>query len=104
MDQRSCDMFLGVPFNIASYSLLLHMVAQVTGLKAGEFVQILGDTHIYHNHFDQVREQLSRTPYPLPRLWLNPEIKDIDDFTMDDILLEKETYKSHPAIPAPMND
>ena len=100
MYQRSCDMFLGVPFNIASYSLLLHMIAQVTGLEAGEFVHVLGDTHIYQNHFNQVREQLLREPYPLPKLILNPEIKDIDRFTMDDITLEN--YQSHPTIKAPM--
>ncbi len=100
MYQRSCDMFLGVPFNIASYSLLLHMVAQVTGLEPGEFVHTLGDAHIYKNHFDQVKEQLSRAPYALPKLWLNPEIKDIDKFTMDDIKLEN--YQCHPGIKAPM--
>ena len=100
MYQRSCDMFLGVPFNIASYALLLHMVAQVTGLKPGEFVHILGDTHIYHNHFDQVKEQLSRVPYPLPKLWLNPEVRNIDQFTMDDIKLVG--YQSYAAMPAPM--
>ena len=100
MYQRSCDMFLGVPFNIASYSLLLHMIAQVTGLLAHEFVHTLGDAHIYHNHFDQVREQLSRKPYSLPKLWLNPEVKDIDSFTMDDIKLDDYTY--HPAIEAEM--
>lgn len=100
MHQRSCDMFLGVPFNIASYSLLLHMVAQVTGKKAHEFVHSLGDTHIYTTHFDAVNEQLSRNPLPLPRLWLNPEVKDLFAFTMDDIKLEG--YESHPAIKAPM--
>jgi thymidylate synthase len=100
MYQRSCDMFLGVPFNIASYSLLLHMVAHVTGLKAGDFVHTLGDAHIYKNHFEQVREQLSRSPLPLPQLWLNPDIKNIDDFTMDDIRLDD--YQSHPPIKAPM--
>ncbi len=100
MYQRSCDMFLGVPFNIASYSLLLHMIAQVTGLQAGEFVHVLGDTHIYQNHFDQVREQLAREPYPLPKLWLNPEVKDIEKFSMDDIKLIN--YQSHPTIKAPM--
>lgn len=100
MLQRSCDMFLGVPFNIASYSLLLHMVAQVTGLKAGEFVHMLGDAHIYHNHFSQVKEQLSREPHPLPTLWLNPAIQNIDDFKMEDIKLEN--YAHHPAIKAPM--
>jgi len=100
MYQRSCDMFLGVPFNIASYSLLLHMTAQVTGLKPYEFVHTLGDTHIYHNHFEQVKEQLSRKPFPLPQLWLNPEIKNIDDFTMEDIKLEN--YQFHPPIKAEM--
>lgn len=100
MHQRSCDMFLGVPFNIASYSLLLHMVAQATGLIAHEFVHSLGDAHIYKNHFDAVAEQLTRTPFPSPALWLNPEIKDIDSFTMDDIKLED--YQSHETIKAPM--
>ncbi|HLC61424.1 MAG TPA: thymidylate synthase [Candidatus Nanoarchaeia archaeon] len=100
MYQRSCDMFLGVPFNIASYSLLLHMMAQVTNLKAGEFVHTLGDAHIYHNHFEQVKEQLARKPFPLPKLWLNPEIRNIDDFKMEDIKLEN--YESHPPIKAPM--
>ena len=100
MYQRSCDMFLGVPFNIASYSLLLHMVAQVTGLKPGEFVHILGDTHIYHNHLEQVKEQLKRQPFPLPKLWLNPGVKDIDRFTMEDIKLLD--YQYHPAIKASM--
>lgn len=100
MYQRSCDMFLGVPFNIASYALLLGMMAQVTGLEPGEFIHMLGDAHIYHNHFDQVKEQLSRTPYPLPKLWLNPEVKDIDGFTMDDIKLLD--YQCHPPIKAVM--
>jgi len=100
MYQRSCDVFLGVPFNIASYSLLLHMMAQVTNLKPYEFIHILGDTHIYHNHFDQVKTQLSRNPYPLPKLWLNPKIKDIDKFTLEDIKLID--YKYHPAIKAQM--
>ncbi|MBU3942497.1 thymidylate synthase [Patescibacteria group bacterium] len=100
MYQRSCDMFLGVPFNIASYSLLLHMVAQVTGLEAYEFVHILGDAHIYLNHFDQVREQIKREPTVLPKLWLNPEIKNIDDFTMDDIKLIDYNYQ--PSIKAEM--
>ena len=100
MYQRSCDTFLGVPFNIASYSLLLHMVAQVTGLQAHECIIILADAHIYLNHFEQVKEQLAREPYPLPKLWLNPEIKDINDFKMEDIKLVD--YKYHPSIKAPM--
>ena len=100
MYQRSCDTFLGVPFNIASYSLLLHMVAQVTGLEAHECIIILADAHIYLNHFEQVKEQLAREPFPLPKLWLNPEIKDINDFKMEDIKLVD--YKYHPSIKAPM--
>ncbi|MBS3131964.1 thymidylate synthase [Candidatus Woesearchaeota archaeon] len=100
MYQRSCDMFLGVPFNIASYSLLLHLVAQATGLKAGEFVHTLGDAHIYHNHFEQAREQLNRKPLPLPALKLNPAVKDIDKFTMKDI--ELLNYRHHEPIKAPM--
>ena len=96
MYQRSCDTFLGVPFNIASYALLLCMVAQVTGLEADECILILADAHIYLNHFEQVKEQLSRELYPLPKLWLNPEIKDIDKFTMEDIKLLD--YKYHPSI------
>jgi thymidylate synthase len=100
MYQRSCDMFLGVPFNIASYSLLTHMIAQVCDLKAGEFVHVLGDAHIYLNHIEQVKEQLSREPLPAPTLWLNPDVKDIDKFTMSDIRLD--CYQSLDAIPAPM--
>ena len=100
MYQRSCDMFLGVPFNIASYSLLTAMIAQVCGLQVGEFVHVLGDAHIYLNHVEQVKEQLSREPLPAPRLWLNPDIKDITKFTMDDIRLEG--YVSHDSIAAPM--
>ncbi len=100
MYQRSCDMFLGVPFNIASYSLLLNMAAQATNLKAGDFVHTLGDAHIYLNHFEQVKEQILRKPFNLPSLRLNPEIKDIDGFKMEDIKLEN--YESHPAIKAEM--
>lgn len=98
--QRSADTFLGVPFNIASYSLLLSMVAQVTDLKPGEFVHTLADTHIYLNHMDQVNEQLSRTPRALPTLQLNPTIKSIDDFTFSDI--ELINYDPYPAIKAPI--
>lgn len=87
MYQRSCDMFLGVPFNIASYSLLTHMIAQVCELEPGEFVHVLGDAHIYSNHVEQVKEQLAREPLPAPTLWLRPDIKDITKFTMQDIEL-----------------
>ena len=100
MYQRSCDMFLGVPFNIASYSLLLHMVAQVTNKEPYEFVHTLGDAHIYHNHLQQVKEQLTRKPLPLPKLKLNKNIKNIDDFKMEDI--ELLNYEHHPAIKAKM--
>ena len=91
MYQRSCDMFLGVPFNIASYSLLTAMIAQVCDLGVGEFVHVLGDAHIYLNHIEQVKEQLRREPLPAPRLWLNPEIRDITKFTMADIRLDGYT-------------
>jgi thymidylate synthase len=100
MYQRSCDMFLGVPFNIASYSLLTHMIAQVCGLEAGEFVHVLGDAHIYLTHVEQVKEQLVREPLPLPTLWINPEIKDILKFTMEDFRLDG--YNSYASIKAPM--
>lgn len=94
--QRSCDMFLGVPFNIASYSLLTMMIAQVCGLKPGEFVHTLGNAHIYSNHFEQVKLQLTREPLPLPQVRLNPEIKNIDDFKFEDI--ELVDYQSHGVI------
>ncbi len=100
MYQRSCDLFLGVPFNIASYSLLLHLIAQVTDYEPGEFIHVLGDAHIYKNHFKQVKKQLTRDPYPLPKLKLNKNIKKIDDFKMNDI--ELINYKHHPAIRAEM--
>jgi len=100
MYQRSSDFFLGVPFNIASYALLTHMIAQVCGLGVGDFVHTHGDAHIYSNHTDQVNEQLSREPLALPDLWLNPDITDITKFTMADIALLD--YKSHDSIKAPM--
>jgi len=100
MYQRSCDMFLGVPFNIASYSLLTHMISQVCGLEAGEFVHVLGDAHIYLNHVEQVKEQLAREPLPLPTLWINPDVKDIFKFTMKDFRLDG--YNSYASIKAPM--
>ena len=88
-------MFLGVPFNIASYSLLTHMIAQVCDLDVGEFVHTLGDAHIYLNHIEQVNEQLQREPLPAPQLWLNPDIKDINKFTMSDIkLVDYDSYDS----------
>ncbi len=100
MYQRSADMFLGVPFNIASYSLLLSMIAHVTGLIPGEFIHFLGDTHIYLNHLEQVNELLSRKPMKLANLWLNPKVKNLYDFKMEDIKLVD--YNSHPAIKAQM--
>ena len=98
--QRSADIFLGVPFNIASYALLTHMIAQVTGLEVGEFIHTLGDAHIYLNHLAQVDTQLAREPHPLPTLWLDPAIEDIDAFRFEHI--EIRDYQSHPAIKAPI--
>lgn len=111
MFQRSCDTFLGVPFNIASYSLMLHLVAQMTGLVADECIITLGDVHIYHTHFDAVKEQLSREPYPLPTLWINPSIKSLADIDVahlqspNDVtaLVRLENYQHHPPIKAPMS-
>ncbi len=98
--QRSGDIFLGVPFNIASYALLTHMVAQACGLRVGDFVHTLGDAHLYSNHFDQAREQLSREPRAPPRLRLNPEVTDLFTFSHDDIVIEH--YEPLPAIKAPV--
>jgi thymidylate synthase len=100
MYQRSADMFLGVPFNIASYALFTHMLAQVCNLEVGDLIITIGDAHIYNNHFEQVKEQLTRDPLPLARLELNPEISVITDFEMEDI--ELADYQSHDAIKAPM--
>ncbi len=96
--QRSADLFLGVPFNIASYALLTRMLAQVCGYEAREFIHTFGDLHLYQNHLDQAREQLAREPRPLPTMWINPAVTDIDGFTFDDFRLEN--YDPHPHIKA----
>ncbi|MEQ8805555.1 MAG: thymidylate synthase [Rhodospirillales bacterium] len=98
--QRSCDIFLGVPFNIASYALLTMMVAQVSGLKPGDFVHTLGDAHLYMNHLDQADEQLARDPRPLPTMWINPAVTDLFAFTFEDF--ELRGYDPHPHIKAPI--
>lgn len=98
--QRSADAFLGVPFNIASYALLTMMMAQVCGLEYGEFIHTFGDVHLYSNHIEQTKLQLTRTPFPLPQMKLNPEVKDLFDFTYEDFTLEN--YQSHPHIKAPV--
>jgi thymidylate synthase len=98
--QRSADTFLGVPFNIASYALLTLMMAQVSGLEPGEFIHTFGDAHLYSNHIEQAKLQLSREPFPLPTLKLNPEVKDLFDFSFEDFTLEN--YQAHPHIKAPV--
>lgn len=111
MFQRSCDMFLGVPFNIASYALMLHLVAQMTNLVPDELILTLGDAHIYHDHFDAVKEQLAREPMALPTLWLNPEIKSLADIDVSKMLtpediykfVKLENYQHHPPIKAKMS-
>ncbi len=99
--QRSADLFLGVPFNVASYALLLMMVAQVCGYEAREFIHTFGDLHLYKNHLDQAREQLTRAPRSLPEMWMNPEVKEIDQFTFDDF--ELRHYDPMPHIKAPIS-
>jgi thymidylate synthase len=98
--QRSADVFLGVPFNIASYALLTMMIAQVCDLQPGEFVHSFGDVHLYNNHFEQAKLQLTRAPYPLPQMKINTAVKDIFDFHYEDFVLEN--YQSHPGIKAPV--